>query len=80
MTNEERELATILDAPTVDADEALQAELDEVFEEPGMYRCELVYNGAIVERQFREGTSAQAVRETLEMFQCIGEWRVTPVE
>ena len=68
MTNEERELAAILDAPTVDADEALQAELDEVFGEPGMYRCELVYNGTIVERQFREGTSARAVRETLEMF------------
>ena len=80
MTNEERELAAILDAPTVNEDESLQAELDEVFEEPGMYRCELVYNGTIVERQFREGTSAQAVRETLEMFQCIGEWRVTPVE
>ena len=33
MTPEERELAAILDAPKVDADDELQAELDEIFED-----------------------------------------------
>lgn len=42
-----------------------------------MYRCELIDDGVIVERFFRDGESAEDVRDTLEMFVWPrGEWQI----
>ena len=46
-----------------------------------MYKCELINDGVVVERFFREGISAESVREGLEMFQWPdGEWRISAAE
>ena len=43
-----------------------------------MYLCELVLDGVVIERFYRRGESAQAVRKGLDMFRWpAGEWRVT---
>jgi hypothetical protein len=46
-----------------------------------LYRCELITDDVITERIFREGESAQAIREDLGMFQWpAGKWRIEPAE
>ena len=43
-----------------------------------MFFCELINNGIIQARFYREGESAAAVQEGLEMFQWPkGVWRIT---
>ena len=47
----------------------------------GLYKCELVYGGAINERFFREGRSTKEVQEQLDLFQFgKGRWRITPAD
>lgn len=42
------------------------------------YKCELVHNGIVQERIWREGTNKEEVKAGLEMFQWPhGEWRIT---
>ena len=46
-----------------------------------LYLCELVNNGIIQERFYREGKNAEAVKEGLELFKWgPGEWRIAPAE
>ena len=46
-----------------------------------MYLCELVFDGVVIERFYRRGESAQAVREGLDMFRwTAGEWKVRRAE
>ena len=46
-----------------------------------MWKCELIENGIVKERVFREGATADQVRAELEIFQWPkGEWRITPTD
>ena len=49
--------------------------------ERSMYRCELIDDGVVIERFFRNGTSEQDVKEALEIFQWPnGEWVISREE
>ena len=42
-----------------------------------MYQCTLIDSGIVIENFYREGDSAEDVREGLEMFQWpSGEWEI----
>ena len=45
------------------------------------YLCELVNDGIVQERFYRDGTSREEVKDGLEMFQWPeGEWKIQVVE
>lgn len=49
--------------------------------ECNMYKCELINDGVVIERFFRNGKSEQDVKEALEMFQWPnGEWVISREE
>lgn len=46
-----------------------------------LYQCRLIHKGLVKENLFREGDSAQEVREALEMFDYgKGEWEIEEPE